>query len=110
MVITVSLFVFRGLGFILNMAYVQNRVVKILPHVNDTVLLISAIILSVKLEQYPFIHSWLTIKVIALILYIALGFYLFKFAKTTLQKAIGFVSAISVVLFIIWTAITKAQF
>lgn len=51
----------------------QSRRVKILPHINDTVLLLSAILLAIMLRQYPFTHGWLTAKVLLLLLYILAG-------------------------------------
>ncbi|MDP1527354.1 MAG: SirB2 family protein [Rhodocyclaceae bacterium] len=44
-----------------------------LPHVNDTVLLVAALVLAVRIGQYPFVDAWLTAKVLGLIAYIILG-------------------------------------
>lgn len=43
------------------------------PHIIDTLLLLSAAGLCIQLQQYPFVHHWLTAKVIALVLYIGCG-------------------------------------
>ena len=51
----------------------NRRLVKILPHINDTLLLASAIGLTLILHQYPFVHHWLTAKVILLLVYIFAG-------------------------------------
>jgi uncharacterized membrane protein SirB2 len=47
--------------------------VRVAPHVVDTLLLASAFWLAWFLGQYPFVHGWLTAKVLALVAYIALG-------------------------------------
>ncbi len=51
----------------------QPRGLRVLPHLNDTLLLTAALTMSSLLGQYPFIDSWLTAKVFGLIAYIVLG-------------------------------------
>ena len=51
----------------------NKKWVKILPHVVDTLLLISAFTLCVLISQYPFANDWLTEKFIAVIAYIIMG-------------------------------------
>jgi len=71
--ITLALFVLRGVWMMTASPRLQARWVRIVPHVNDTLLLASGISLAVLLEQYPLVHGWLTAKFFALILYIVLG-------------------------------------
>ena len=50
----------------------------------DTVLLTAALMLVTILHQYPFVHAWLTVKVLLLVVYIVLGtlaFGLLAFAQ-----------------------------
>ncbi|NNJ92646.1 MAG: SirB2 family protein, partial [Gammaproteobacteria bacterium] len=47
--------------------------VRLLPHVNDTVLLLSAITLTGILGQYPSMHNWLGGKILFLLIYIVAG-------------------------------------
>ncbi|MCV6605486.1 MAG: SirB2 family protein [Porticoccaceae bacterium] len=51
----------------------RQRWVKITPHINDTLLLGCAIYLAATIQQYPFVHPWLTAKVIGLLAYIGFG-------------------------------------
>lgn len=51
----------------------ERRWLRILPHVNDTILLAAALTLTVLIGQYPFFDAWLTAKVFGLIAYIVLG-------------------------------------
>lgn len=53
--------------------HLQLRWVKIVPHVIDTVLLLSAVGLMLKIEQYPVVDDWLNAKVVGLVAYILLG-------------------------------------
>ena len=49
------------------------RWVKVTPHLVDSTLLGTAIGLVLMTGQYPFVHSWLTVKVAMLVVYIVLG-------------------------------------
>lgn len=109
-IITISLFVFRGVGLILHAAYMKQRWLKIVPHVNDTVLLLSAVALAVSIQQYPLVHHWLTIKLVALLIYIGIGFYLFKGAHTQTKRIMSLLIACAVFSLMVYTAINKTSF
>lgn len=68
-----TLFAFRGILMLRRSPMLDANFLRIFPHVNDTVLLVAAIALSVAIGQYPFVHHWLTVKVAALLVYIVLG-------------------------------------
>ena len=106
--ISISLFLLRGFWVFTNSAMLEKRWVKILPHINDTVLLLAAIILAITTHQYPFVDNWLTAKLIALIIYIVFGMYAFKKAKTTKGKAIFFILSIMTFIYIVMVAITRS--
>jgi len=54
-------------------ARANGRLVRVLPHVNDSILFFSGLYLVWLTGQYPWEHGWLAAKVIALLLYIFLG-------------------------------------
>lgn len=68
------LFFLRGLWSFSNSQLLQQRWVKIAPHVVDTLLLLCAVELAITIGQYPFVDSWLTAKTLALLFYVGLGF------------------------------------
>ena len=70
----------------------------------DTVLLTAALMLVTILHQYPFVHAWLTVKVLLLVVYIVLGTLALKRSKTMNQRRIWFVAALAVYLFIVSVA------
>jgi uncharacterized membrane protein SirB2 len=72
---------------------------RIGPHVIDTVLLASALTLSWLLQQYPFVHPWLTVKVLALVAYIVFGNLALKRARTMRLRAFFFLLAVLTFLF-----------
>ncbi|MFK4750872.1 MULTISPECIES: SirB2 family protein [Oceanospirillaceae] len=51
----------------------SSKLVKILPHVIDTILLVFAVWLCVLIGQYPLVDGWLTAKVVALVVLIGAG-------------------------------------
>jgi uncharacterized membrane protein SirB2 len=81
--------------------------VKVVPHAVDTVLLASAIALAVMSRQYPLEAPWLTAKVIALILYIALGTIALKRGRTKRTRVAAWLFAQVVFLYIALVAVTR---
>lgn len=71
--VTFALFFGRGVLMFMGSPLLKTRFLRIAPHVNDTLLLGSAIWMAVLSRQYPFAESWLTAKVVALLLYIWVG-------------------------------------
>ena len=85
----------------------QHKLVKILPHVNDTLLLTAAIFLSVMSGFYPFVEAWLGAKVLLLIGYIIAGIFALKRGKSKRSRLIAFVIALLCILSIFGLAIFK---
>ncbi len=85
--LTLALFVLRGIWMMTDSPRLQARWVRIVPHVNDALLLSSGIGLAVLIQQYPLVHGWLTAKFFALILYIVLGSYALKDSDPLRAKA-----------------------
>lgn len=84
----------------------QKKIVKILPHIIDTFLLLSAIGLMVQLGQYPFVTGWVTGKLFGLIAYIIFGTFVIKRAKNQQQRGIFFALAVASFIYIYFTART----
>ena len=104
--ISISLFLLRGLWVFQASPMMNKKWVKILPHVNDTILLLSAILLMLSIQQYPFVDAWLTAKFIALIIYIVFGMFALKRAKTIKNKSVFFILALSMFSYIVGVALT----
>lgn len=84
-----------------------QRWIRIVPHVNDTVLLGAAIALVVGSDIYPWTAPWLLAKVIALVLYIGVGMIALHAAATMRVRAIAWIAAQMVFLYIVSVAVTK---
>ncbi|HCI14855.1 MAG: regulator SirB [Gallionellales bacterium GWA2_60_142] len=88
-----TLFLLRGIWMLRDSAIMRQRWVKIVPHMVDTVLLGSAVALAWTIGQYPFVDSWLTAKVTALLLYIALGFVALKYGRSKTMRVSAWLAA-----------------
>lgn len=87
--------------------YLQQPWLKIAPHIIDTILLTTAIILVLQIHQYPFVNSWLTAKVSSLFIYIGFGLYTLRFAHTRAQSAFGLIGACLSFSYIMLVALTQ---
>ncbi len=105
--LSILLFVIRFIWSQFNPAFLQKKWVKIVPHIIDTVLLLSALWLCVIISQYPFVNDWLTFKVVGLVAYILLGMFALKWGRSAPMRWIGFIGAIIWLVLIANVAITK---
>jgi uncharacterized membrane protein SirB2 len=71
--LSVTGFVARGLGAFAGARWVRGRFARTLPHVLDTVLLLSALAMAWMLRLTPDSAPWLAAKIAGLLLYIGLG-------------------------------------
>ena len=68
-----TLFLLRGLAVQLGSTRAMAAPLRYLSYTIDTVLLTAAMMLSSILRVYPFVHGWLTVKVVLLVVYVVLG-------------------------------------
>lgn len=101
------LFLVRGAWMLQGSSMLQQRWVKIVPHVIDTLLLGSALVMVFWSAQYPFVQSWLTAKVLALIVYIVLGTIALKRGRTRPVQLAAFLGALAVFAYIVKVALTR---
>jgi uncharacterized membrane protein SirB2 len=99
-----SLFALRGAGVLGGARWPMWAPLRYLTYTVDTVLLTAALMLITLLHQYPFVHAWLTVKVCLLVVYIVLGSFALKRASTRTARAVFYVAALAVFLFIVSVA------
>ena len=104
--VTLALFVLRGAWMMADSPRLQARWVRIVPHLNDTLLLASGFGLAIMLGQYPLVNGWLTAKLVALIVYIVLGTVALKRGKTRRTRIAAWVAALLVFGYIVAVAVT----
>lgn len=106
--LSASLFLLRGIWMLDASNMLQQRWVKVLPHIVDTFLLTSALIMVFWSKQYPFEQNWLSAKLLALLLYIVLGSIALKRGKNRKIRAAAFFAALFVLAYIVLVAVTKS--
>jgi uncharacterized membrane protein SirB2 len=102
-----SFFLLRGVWMLRDSSMLARRWTRILPHVVDTVLLGTAIVLAAWSGQYPIAQPWLTAKVVALLAYVALGMVALKRGRTKQVRAAAFIVSLAVFGYIVGVAVTK---
>lgn len=105
--LTLIFFIIRGIWMIMDSEVLKQKWVKILAPIIDTVLLASAILLAMKTHQYPFTHDWLTAKIFALAIYIALGMIALSYGRTKNIRITAWLAALSCFAYIVSVAITR---
>jgi uncharacterized membrane protein SirB2 len=106
-VVSYGLFFVRGLWMIGDSPLLRQRWVRILPHVNDTLLLAAAVALALTVGQYPLTDAWLTAKVSGLVAYIGLGTVAMKARRPRRVRIAAWVAAQGVFVYIVAVALTR---
>lgn len=106
--LSISLFGLRGGLLLAGVDWRHWRWLRIAPHVVDTLLLSAAIWLATLLQQIPFVHGWITAKVVALVAYILLGRQALKAGQTPRCAAPAFLAALLCVGYIVLVATTHS--
>ncbi len=100
-----SLFALRGLLVVAGRQRVALRApLRYLSYSIDVTLLAAAILLMPLVHQYPLIHTWLTVKLALLVIYIVLGSFALKRGGTRRLRAVCFVLALALFGFIMTIA------
>jgi uncharacterized membrane protein SirB2 len=105
-----SLFSLRGLYMLAGSGTANHPALRWLSYVIDTALLTTALLLMTILHQYPFVQSWLTVKVLLLMAYIVLGVFALRRGRTRSGRAACFAAAVIVYLVIASVALTHNPF
>ena len=105
--LSIAGFVLRGAASLAGAAWVRRRAAKTLPHVVDTVLLGSALVLAWMLRLSPTAAPWLMAKIVGLVVYVGLGVLALRPGRPPAQRAAAWVAALVVVGWIVSVALSK---
>lgn len=97
----------RGVGMLRDAAWVKHRLAKTLPHVVDTVLIVSAVWLAWMLRLTPSNAPWIGAKIAGLLVYVGVGMVALRFGRTKVVRAGAWVLAMLTFAWIVSVAITK---
>jgi uncharacterized membrane protein SirB2 len=107
-VLSIAGFMLRGLWMLSGSALLQARLARVLPHLVDSVLLLSALAMASMIGQYPFVATWVTAKVVGLVVYILLGVVALRRGRTRGVRALAFFAALLAYAWIVSVALTKS--
>jgi uncharacterized membrane protein SirB2 len=105
--ISVAGFTIRYIWMIQASSILQQPWIRIAPHINDTVLLLSAIVLVIATQQYPGPTAWVNAKIVALLLYIIFGTIALKRGKTNRIRMVSGILALLTFAYIVMVALSK---
>ena len=100
-------FIIRAYWSICGSPILQRKLVRVLPHVIDTVLLGCGLALAGLLGSAA-MQPWLLTKIVALVAYIGIGSIAIKHGRTPKTRAIAAIIAILVFLYIVGVALKRS--
>ena len=100
-------FALRGLWMLNDSPLLRARLTRVVPHVVDTLLLGSALLMAWQSSQYPFAQGWLTAKFFGLLAYILCGTMALKRARTKGRRVVFLVLALLAYAYIVVVALTR---
>ena len=103
-VISLSGFLARGVGHLMGANWMSLKWAKVLPHVVDTLLLVSGVGLIMITHQYPGETLWISVKLGLVLIYILLGVVAFRLSRNRVQMICAWVAALAIVMLILMIA------
>ncbi|MBL4828448.1 MAG: SirB2 family protein [Aliivibrio sp.] len=108
-VLSVGLFIFRYILLMSKSSLLEKKFLKVAPHVIDTLLLGTGVVLIFLTGFYPFTPAglWLTEKLTCVFAYIALGYVALHLGESRVFKGFAFFGALGWILMAAKLAVTK---
>ena len=101
-----ALFFLRGVWMIAGSPRLEARWVRVVPHVNDTILLLAGVYLATAIGLQP----WIVAKLVALVAYILIGMVAITRGRTKAVRIAAWIAAQCVFLYILAVAVRKHPF
>jgi uncharacterized membrane protein SirB2 len=106
--LSLLLFVLRYIWMLRDSPRLKAKWVRVLPHIVDTVLLVSGVWLATFWYRSGAPMGWLGVKLIALLVYIVLGSIAIKRGRTRSQRVVAGLFALLVFAYIVAVALSKS--
>ncbi len=107
-ILTISGFILRGAWMMSGSPNLEQRIVRIAPHIIDTIFLLSGIALIQVLKLPVLNQPWLLMKFTALVVYILLGTIALRRGKTRQIRVTAFLLALATFAYIAGVAMSKS--
>jgi uncharacterized membrane protein SirB2 len=108
--VTLSLagFILRGVWMMRDSPLLQARSVKVLPHINDALLIFSALGVAYSVDLYPWEQPWMAAKLVALMVYVLMGTVALKRGSTKAIRVVAWILALLVFTYIALVAMAHS--
>ncbi len=107
-ILTISGFILRGIWMMSDSPRIDSPGARVVPHVVDTLLLLSGVAMVTLLSLNPLAHAWLMAKFVAIVAYVLLGTIAIRRGSTREQRLIAFAAALSVFAYTVGAAVMKS--
>lgn len=106
--LTITGFVLRGYWMVVGSEMLEHRTTRTLPHIVDTIFLLSGIAMLAILSLNPLTQGWLLAKFTGLLAYILLGVIALRRGPTLQVRVLAFVAALASFAYIVGVALSKS--
>ena len=105
--LSLTLFLLRGWWHWRDSPLRRSRWARVLPHINDTLLLLAGIGLAVILQQSPLAATWLLAKLIGLLLHILLGMVALRGWLRGRLAALAWLGSVAAFAYVVGVALSR---
>ena len=106
-VVSIFGFLVRGIWMLAESPRLQQRWVRVAPHIVDTLLLLSGLSMAIMFRISPMSQAWFGVKLLGVVAYIVIGSIALKRGRTHLTRGIAFVVAIAIFVYVAAVARTR---
>ncbi|MEM8814786.1 MAG: SirB2 family protein [Pseudomonadota bacterium] len=106
--ISIAGFLLRGYWMLTANPMLQAKLTRVLPHVVDTLFLLTGIVLLIQLGGSPLTQTWMLLKIGGLVVYIVLGTIAIKRGRTLAIRTTALIAALLVFAYIYGIALSKS--
>jgi len=107
-ILTIISFTLRSIFMWIRHGALQKRLVKVFPHIIDSILLLSGILLVIDRYVNFYQHPWLLAKMAAVILYIIVGSIALKYGRTVFIRSLSVFASWGILTIIVTLAMTRS--
>lgn len=106
--LSITGFAVRGGLMLAGSSLLRRRWMRTWPHLIDTVLLATGIWMAVNLRFEPTDHPWLTAKIVALLIYIGLGFVALRLGPNRPIRTAALIAALLCFAYMVMVAVRRS--
>ena len=106
--VTLTGFAVRGIWMMTDSDKLRHPVTRVLPHIVDTVFLLSGVAMLVMVSLNPLTQDWLLAKFAGLIVYVLLGTVAIRRGPTREMRSVAFVAALAAFAYVVGVALSRS--